>query len=207
MAGNVFLGIIPAQKAFVKDVTAGNEPDAELAAFAKLRSTHNNYFTLPVLFCMISIHYPFLYGHQYNWIILMYVMGVMAYARHFFNLRHSGDVNPWILIRAVIAFLLLAAYLGYERLSAVSTAQSISDGKVLAIIQKHCTVCHSVNPTFTGIIAPPGGVLMDSIDEVMASSTRMQVAVSTNYMPLGNVTKMSAQERAELLGWLKGKGS
>ena len=207
MAGNVFLGIIPAQKAFVKAVAAGDEPDADLAAFAKLRSTHNNYFTLPVLFCMISNHYPFLYGHQYNWIILVYLMGVMAYARHFFNLRHRGNVNPWILVRAVIATLLLAAYLGFERLSVSPMPQSISDDRALAIIQKHCSVCHSSSPTFAGFSAPPGGVLMDSIDEVLASSMRMQVAVSSNYMPLGNVTKMSVQERAQLLGWFEGRGN
>ena len=196
----------PDQTAFVKAVEAGNEPDAALAAFAKLRSTHNNYFTLPVLFCMISNHYPFLYGHQYNWIILMYVMGVMAYARHFFNLRHGGDVNPWILVRAVIAFLLLAAYLGYDRYAASSIERSISDDRALGIIQEHCTVCHSSTPTFAGFNAPPGGVLMDSIGEVIAGSARMQVAVSSNYMPFGNVTKMSVQERTQLLCWRAGQG-
>ena len=152
MAGNVFLGIIPSQKKFVAAIQAGEEPDATAAAFAKQRSTHNNYFTLPVLFCMISNHYPFLYGHQYNWIILMYVMAVTAYARHFFNLRHRGDVNPWILVRAVAAFLVLAVYLGVERLSASSSAQAVSDEKVLAIVQKHCKVCHSVTPEMLGLL-------------------------------------------------------
>ena len=203
MAGNVFLGIIPAQKSFVTAVEAGNEPDADLAAFAKLRSTHNNYFTLPVLFCMISNHYPFLYGHEYNWIILIYVMGVMAYARHFFNLRHRGEVNPWILVRAVFAFLILAGLLGYERASAsLSTADAVSDEQITVIVQKNCTVCHSVNPTFPGFAAPPAGVLTDNLAEVMASAARIQVAISSNYMPLGNVTNMSSDDRAALMGWL-----
>ena len=207
MAGNVFLGIIPAQKSFVKAVEAGFEPDAELAAFAKLRSTHNNYFTLPVLFCMISNHYPFLYGHQYNWVILVYVMGVMAYARHFFNLRHQGIVNFWILARAIAAFLLLATYLGYERFSRAPVEQGVSTVKVKAVIEKHCSVCHSANPTYPGFAASPAGIVMDTMDEVIASATRMKVAVETSYMPLGNVTNMSAEERRDLLGWLDSQTS
>ncbi|MFP6806349.1 MAG: urate hydroxylase PuuD [Pseudomonadales bacterium] len=203
MAGNVFLGIIPAQKAFVKAIEAGNEPNADLAAFAKLRSTHNNYFTLPVLFCMISNHYPFLYGHEYNWVILIYVMGVMAYARHFFNLRHRGIVSPWIIVRAVIAFLVLAVVLGYERV-ADTGAQTVNfdDNEMMTVVQKNCTVCHSQSPTFPGFLAPPGGVIMDSKDDVMGSAARMTTAVRSNYMPLGNVTNMSKEERADLLAWL-----
>lgn len=202
MAGNVFLGIIPAQKAFVKAIEAGNEPNADLAAFAKLRSTHNNYFTLPVLFCMISNHYPFLYGHEYNWVILIYVMGIMAYARHFFNLRHRGIVSPWIIVRAVIAFLVLAVVLGYERV-ADTGAQTVNfdDNEMMAVVQKNCTVCHSQSPTFPGFLAPPGGVIMDSKDDVMGSAARMTTAVRSNYMPLGNVTNMSKEERADLLAW------
>jgi uncharacterized membrane protein len=203
MAGNVFLGIIPAQKSFVKAVEAGNEPDADLAAFAKLRSTHNNYFTLPVLFCMISNHYPFLYGHEYNWIILVYVMGVMAYARHFFNLKHQGIINFWILVRAIIAFLFLASYLGYERLSRAPLDQVVSDGEVKAVVEMHCSVCHSINPTFPGFTASPAGIVMDNMDEITASASRMKVAIETNYMPLGNVTNMSDGERVILLSWLE----
>lgn len=207
MAGNVFLGIIPAQKSFVAAVEAGNEPDADLAEFAKLRSTHNNYFTLPVLFCMISNHYPFLYGHEYNWIILIYVMGVMAYARHFFNLRHRGEVNPWILVRAVLAFLVLAGFLGFERVAQSSdTANILSDQEIAVIVQNNCTVCHSVTPTYPGFAAPPAGVVMDSLGEVTASAARIRVAISSNYMPLGNVTNMSPDDRAALMGWLAEAG-
>jgi uncharacterized membrane protein len=204
MAGNVFLGIIPAQKSFVKAVEAGKEPDADLAAFAKLRSTHNNYFTLPVLFCMISNHYPFLYGHQYNWIILVYVMGVMAYARHFFNLRHRGIVNVWILVRAIFAFLVLASYLGYERLSRAPLNQAVSMVEAKTVLTEHCTVCHSSNPTFPGFAAAPAGIVMDTMEEVSGSISRIKVAIETNYMPLGNVTGISTEERLVLLGWLDG---
>ncbi len=205
MAGNVFLGIIPAQRAFVKAVEAGNEPDASLAGFAKLRSTHNNYFTLPVLFCMISNHYPFLYGHQYNWIVLVYMMSVMAYARHFFNLRHRGEVKPAILIQAFVAFLILAVYLGYERYEQVdreSSAHELTDQRALEIVHQHCTVCHAENPTFSGFAAAPGGVLLNSLADINTSAARMRVAIVSNYMPLGNVTGMTTSERSDLLGFL-----
>jgi len=214
MAGNVFLGIIPAQKSFVAAVEKGDEPNADLAAFAKLRSTHNNYFTLPVLFCMISNHYPFLYGHEYNWLVLAYVMAVMAYARHFFNLRHRGEVKPMILVRAFIAFLVIAVYLGYEKMPAdAATGGSIGatgsvmtkvvdDQRATYILTHHCVVCHSATPTFPGFAAPPAGVLMDDMEKVVGSAARMKVAVATNYMPLGNVTGITSEEREDLLTWL-----
>jgi len=203
MAGNVFLGIIPAQKSFVRAVEAGSEPDASLAEFAKLRSTHNNYFTLPVLFCMISNHYPFLYGHEYNWLILVYVMAVMAYARHFFNLRHRGVVNPWILVRAIGAFLILATYLGYERMAPnVATDNGLSNEEAMAIVQNNCTVCHSASPSYPGFAAAPAGIVMASLDDVTTSATRIQVALQSNYMPLGNVTNLSSDDRVALISWL-----
>ncbi len=202
MAGNVFLGIIPAQKAFVKAVEAGEEPDADLAAFAKLRSTHNNYFTLPVLFCMVSNHYPFLYGHAWNWLILVYAMSVMAYARHFFNLRHRGVVRPRILVHAVIAFLLLFALLGYERYQPAGKELTVSDSRAMQIVAEHCQGCHSQSPSMTGFTAPPAGIRMDSPDQVRASADRLRVAVETRYMPLGNLTGMTAGDRADLLAWL-----
>jgi uncharacterized membrane protein len=217
MAGNVFLGIIPAQKSFVAAVEKGNEPNADLAAFAKLRSTHNNYFTLPVLFCMISNHYPFLYGHEYNWIILAYVMAVMAYARHFFNLRHRGIVKPSILVQAFLAFLVVAIYLGYEKMPTKMQASALIEGadtgveieavvvndqRANYILAQHCVVCHSASPTYPGFSAPPAGVLMDEMENVIGSAARMKTAVATKYMPLGNVTGMTKVERDDLLSWL-----
>ena len=209
MAGNVFLGIIPAQKKFVAAVQAGEEPDPEPAAFAKLRSTHNNYFTLPVLFCMISNHYPFLYGHAFNWLILIALIAITAYARHFFNLRHRGELRYGILVRAAIAFLLLAGYLGYERYereAAMTTASKqstgLTDEAAFAIIDRHCTVCHAAVPTQPGFTAPPAGILMDDRQAVFNSANQMLTAISTDYMPLGNLTQMTSQERASLMSWL-----
>lgn len=205
MAGNVFLGIIPAQKKFVAAVQAGEEPDPAPAAFAKLRSTHNNYFTLPVLFCMISNHYPFLYGHTYNWLVLIVIIAITAYARHFFNLRHRGITNYWVLVRAFIGFLALAIWLGADRYVQQQAALSmqVADDAAFAIIDTHCTVCHAASPSHPGFAAPPAGILMEDRAAIFGSVPQMLTAVKTDYMPLGNLTGMTDAERQELVSWLE----
>jgi uncharacterized membrane protein len=207
MAGNVFLGIIPAQKKFVAAVQSGKEPDPAPAAFAKQRSTHNNYFTLPVLFCMISNHYPFLYGHAFNWAILIAVIAITAYARHFFNLRHRGEVRVGILVRAFLAFLLLAGWLGYERVSKLESISGVqvADDRAFTIIATHCQVCHSKTPTHPAFNAPPAGILMDDHAVILKAKDQMLTAVNTNYMPLANLTGMTDEERAQLVIWLEFK--
>ncbi|MBT4618791.1 MAG: hypothetical protein HOB98_20340 [Gammaproteobacteria bacterium] len=207
MAGNVFLGIIPAQKKFVAAVQAGQDPDPAPAAFAKQRSMHNNYFTLPVLFCMISNHYPFLYGHSYNWVILIAIMAITAYARHFFNQRNRGIVDYSILVKAFVAFILLSGALGIERYEQqrTSVAMDVVDGAAFALIDAHCAVCHSQTPTQPGFVVPPAGILMDDRDVILQSADQMLTAVQTDYMPLGNLTGMTDDERAELVSWLQKK--
>lgn len=207
MAGNVFLGIIPAQKKFAAAVQAGQDPDPAPAAFAKQRSMHNNYFTLPVLFCMISNHYPFLYGHSYNWVILIAIMAITAYARHFFNQRNRGIVDYSILVKAFVAFILLSGALGIERYEQqrTSVAMDVADGAAFALIDAHCAVCHSQTPTQPGFVVPPAGILMDDRDVILQSADQMLTAVQTNYMPLGNLTGMTDDERAELVSWLQKK--
>lgn len=205
MAGNVFLGIIPTQKRFVAAVQAGEEPDAEGAAFAKLRSTHNNYFTLPVLFCMISNHYPFLYGHDYNWIILLAIIGITAWARHFFNLRHRGEVRYRILVQAGIAFLILAGWLGIEKYQQQEALRAIqvADDAALALVTKHCASCHAEQPTQPGFIAPPAGVLLDNPRDILQTADQAITAINTGYMPLGNMSGMTIKDRKELVAWLE----
>ena len=177
------------------------------AAMAKQRSIHNNYFTLPVLFCMISNHYPFLYGHAYNWAVLIAIIAITAYARHFFNLRHRGVVDYSILVKAFVAFLLLSGALGYERYEQkqASGVMDVADGAAFALIDTHCAVCHSQTPTQPGFVAPPAGMLMDDRHVILQSAARMLTAVQTDYMPLGNLTGMTANERAELINWLEKK--
>lgn len=211
MAGNVFLGIIPTQKRFVTAVEQGIEPSAEEAAFAKQRSMFNNYFTLPVLFCMISNHYPFLYGHEWNWVVLASILAITAWARHFFNLRLRGIVKPLVLVQAFLGFLILAGWLGFERyeqeaaraaLAEKMAEQQTTETEVLNIVAKHCTGCHAVAPTLAGFTAAPGGIVLETLEHMRQSQEQAKVAISTNYMPLANMTGMSDEERAVLLNWL-----
>ena len=212
MAGNVFLGIIPSQKKFVAAVQAGQEPDEKSALFAKQRSTHNNYFTLPVLFCMICIHYPFLYGHPLNWLILISIICITSYARHFFNLRHRGILNYWILVRSVLAFMGLAIFITYgdsvphsedRSKPQVQEQEVISDVAALKMIKEHCSVCHAKEPTYPGFYAPPGGIVLNDRQSVLISLSKSLSATQTKYMPLGNLTKMSDKQRDDLVLWMQ----
>ena len=124
MAANVLLGIMPAQRALVNAVEKGEAPDPEPAKLAKLRSTHNNYLTLPVIFIMLSNHYPMTYGHEWNWAVLAAIGCISAYARHFFNLRHQGKVQPMILATSLAALALLAFVMTPSRSPTIETAQA-----------------------------------------------------------------------------------
>ncbi|HSG89195.1 MAG TPA: urate hydroxylase PuuD [Pseudomonadales bacterium] len=208
MAANVFLGIIPSQKRFVAAVAEGREPDGDLAALAKLRSTHNNYLTLPVLFCMISNHYPALYGHPYGWQLLIAISAVLAWTRHFFNLRNQGIVRPSIPISAAVAMVLIfvAAAFATGQSSAPARAAAtdavLDDGAAMALVARHCTVCHAAAPTQPGFVAPPGGHLFETLEQVRTRATLMSTSVASGYMPLGNLTGLEPAERTALTTWL-----
>lgn len=207
MAGNVFLGIIPSQQRFVAAVEQGLEPSAEDAAFAKQRSKFNNYFTLPVLFCMISNHYPFLYGHSWNWLVLAWIIAITAWARHFFNLRHQGIVRIGILIQAFFAFVILAVWLGYgqyeTQIKQLALAEQYTSATaVLGIVSKHCANCHAISPTQAGYAAAPAGIVLESLEQLEQHGTQVRTAVSSGYMPLANMTGLTDEERGQLLGWL-----
>ena len=211
MAGNVFWGIIPAQKAFVADVGAGREPDPERARFAKLRSTHNNYLTLPVVFAMLSNHYPFLYGGEYAWLLLVVVGALLAWIRHFFNLSHQGQSRPVILVGAGFGLVLVAtltAYLEHGQGAAGSadgdaTTSLITDDHAGSMVTTHCSGCHAREPSMAGFEAPPAGLVLESEADLRNHRSRSLTAISSGYMPLGNQTDMSDEERARLIRWLE----
>ena len=143
--------------------------------------------------------------------ILVFILGIVAYARHFFNLRHRGIVDYKILVTAFAAFLALATWLGFESFSpsarggAEETSQvsAVDDAVAFDIIDRHCRVRHSVSPTHPGFVAPPAGVLMDDPDVYRNSASQMLVAIRTGYMPLGNVTGMNQAEKDQVIGWLE----
>jgi uncharacterized membrane protein len=202
MAGNVFLGIMPAQRALVEAVQRGESPDPKYGAFAKLRSTHNNYFTLPLIFIMISNHYPMTYGHEQGWLVLVAIGVISAYARHFFNLKNQGINKPSILVISALMLAVLAAAMVPAKIEVKKGEAVLTDTQAMVIVSQRCTSCHAVSPTNAGFASAPGGIVLESAEQALAMKDKMIPALQTGYMPLGNLTKMTDQERLQLMVWL-----
>jgi uncharacterized membrane protein len=200
MAGNVFFNIIPAHRGLVRAKEEGREPDPAPLLRAKERSVHNNYLTLPVVFAMISIHFPLAYAHERNWLILLYLMAVGAFVRLFFNLRHQGR-NVWAIpVVAGVAVLALALVLRPEDDDAAA-AQPVSFAEVAAIVEERCAGCHSMTPT--DVPSPPAGITFDTPEEIVASADAIErMAVDSEAMPPGNVTGLTEEERGLLGAWI-----
>jgi len=209
MAANVFRVIIPSQQEMVAALAHGRPPDAALGRQAALRSLHNNYFTLPVLFVMVSTHYPATYGHRLNWLILAGLAVIGMATRHWFNLRNQGRRNVWILPAAALAMLALALVTAPTSSPRAAPAKSsgadhVSFADVRVIVARRCAACHSSAPTMAGLPAAPQGVLLDTPDEIRAQADRiLVVAVQTQAMPLGNLTGMTPEERDLLGRWIR----
>ena len=221
MTANVAMIIIPNQKIVVGDLKAGRVPDAKYGKIAKQRSLHNNYLTLPVIFFMLSSHYPLAFATQWNWIIasLIFLVGVVI--RHYFNTRHARKGNPhWTWGVAVILFLIIAWLSTAPRLagSAGEEVASRAAESFLAAehfeaasltVQTRCAMCHTAEPAWPGIFGPPRDVILDN-DVAIANHAR-DIAVQAGYahaMPPGNVTEMTAEERALIVEWYReGAGS
>jgi uncharacterized membrane protein len=207
MAGNVFLGIIPAQETLVAAIAAGTEPDPRPAALAKVRSTHNNYFTLPVLFCMLANHAPFFHSHAMAWLLLPCFAVAAAVARHYFNQRNLGNNQPlWLVAAAVMACLLVFASRPADVPAAASQGTAAKE-EVAAILTTHCAACHAATPTFAGYASAPAGLVFDTPEALHATTNgmtpeRVSNAIRSGYMPLGNMHAMTDKERAVLLAWI-----
>jgi len=200
MVGNVFFVIIPAHWELVRAKQAGREPDPAANARGKLRSVHNNYLTLPVVFTMLSNHFPFTYGHSYSWLILVVLLVIGAWVRHFFNLRHLGRTVWWIPASAAIAIAVLAILIRPQSQSSAGTP-TVSFAQVARIVDQRCAACHSQHPT--KVDAAPRGIKLDTPEEIKAQATAIeQQAVQTQAMPLGNVTGMTRAERDLLGRWI-----
>jgi len=200
MVGNVFFVIIPAHWELVRAKQAGREPDPAANARAKLRSVHNNYLTLPVVFTMLSNHFPFTYGHSYAWLILVVLLVIGAWVRHFFNLRHMGRNAWWIPASAAVAIAVLAILIRPQNESAAGTA-TVPFAQVASIVERRCAACHSDHPT--KVDAAPRGIKLDTPEEIKAEAQAIeQQAVQTKAMPLGNVTGMTQAERDVVGRWI-----
>jgi len=207
MAANVFFVIIPGQKDLVSATREGREPDPVHGIRGKQRSVHNTYFTLPVLFVMISNHYAMTYGHAYNWLVLIAISLAGALIRVFFVSRH-GDGNPR-LIAAILGLALLALLIVVLKPQSVDPTTAAASNEmrfatVREIIEARCATCHAAVPTQPGFVAAPKGVVYDTDQQIREQMERIhQQAVVTRVMPIANLTGMTDEERAVIGTWYR----
>ena len=178
------------------------EDDPALGMNASLRSLHNNYLTLPVLFIMVSNHYPMTYGHEWNWAVLSAALSAIgAGVRHWFNLRGKGHRNVWILPAAALAMVALALVTAPRQSAAIAPEgeAGIAFADVQVIMGARCQPCHSANPTHPAFPEAPLGFMVDTPEQIKAKIDLIKVqAIETQIMPLGNLTQMTPEERAFL---------
>jgi len=214
MVANVAMLIIPGQRKMVNAMLAGQQPDPAHGIRAKQRSVHNNYFTLPVLFIMISNHYAMTYNHPHAWAVLGLIMLAGVLIRHFFNLRHKGKL-AWRYPAAGVALLLaLAVALAPARPARIDPAAvgtpdpAARFAAVRTIMDQRCVSCHAQQPTQPGFAAAPGGVLLDTPELVSQHAARIyQQTVQLKAMPLANLTHMTDAERAQVGAWFEAGAS
>ena len=203
MAANVFFVIIPGQKRMVAAMRAGLKPDPADGARGKQRSVHNNYFTLPVVFIMISNHYAATYSHPHAWAVLALICAAGVLIRHFFNRKHKG-AWPWHYLAAAAVLLGVVAVWTAPHIQALPPVRGpVTLDRVRSIVGQRCVACHSQAPTFPGISQPPAGVVLQSADGIVQNAQRIyQQVVVTRIMPLGNASQMTDEERAVIAAWV-----
>ncbi|MCA8830812.1 urate hydroxylase PuuD [Hymenobacter pini] len=206
MVGNVYFIIIPAQKAMVKAATEGLPLDPELGKHAGLRSLHNNYFTLPVLFVMVSNHFPSTFGHSYPWAVLAAIALGTAGVKHWLNLREKHQATGLVLPLAA-GLLLAVAFVTAPRTEATSAAActpNVTMAQVQAVVQQRCVGCHSATPTDEVFKTAPNGAVYDTPEDIIRLKDKiMQRVVITKTMPQNNKTQMTQEERDLIRCWIE----
>jgi uncharacterized membrane protein len=211
MAGNVAMTIMPSQRVLVDAVSEGKAPDPAVAWAAKTRSIHNNYLTFPVIVLMLSNHFPGIYGHAHNWLLLLLLVAIGATVRHILNLRFT--FGAWIPALGLTMGMGFLALLWSSRPSSAGdsgggTAASdlpaqVSFADAKSIIDRRCAACHSMTPAIADFGAAPAGVSFDDPARIQALAERIRVrAIETRTMPLSNRTHMTDRERAILSRWI-----
>jgi len=202
MVANVFFIIIPSQKAMVKAARENKPLNPELGKHAGLRSLHNNYFTLPVLFAMVSNHFPSTFGNKYSWLILAIITLGSGGVKHWLNLRERGQLSVWVFPVSVI-ILLAAAFISAPG-EPGACKSNVSFTGINAIIQERCITCHSSKPTDDVYKAPPNGVVYDTPNDIVRMKDKiMQRVVVTKTMPQNNKTGMTPEERDLIRCWIE----
>ncbi|MCY4338702.1 MAG: urate hydroxylase PuuD [Gammaproteobacteria bacterium] len=228
MVANVFFVIIPGQRELVRAKQRGEEPDPLPGLRGKQRSVHNNYLTLPVLFVMLSPHYPITYAHEYNWLLLIVIFSAGALIRHFFNLKNQGRPAPVLVIIALL-LLGLAAFIAIPKSASESTPTSVSNpapesisasadapqqaattqarapvsfAEVREVITQRCNICHSATPNHPTAPVAPRGIMFDTPEQIRQWTKRIHAStVTSKTMPLANLTQITEEERELIARW------
>jgi uncharacterized membrane protein len=206
MVANVLMLIIPGQRKMVAAMAAGGKPDPIHGQRAKQRSVHNNYFTLPVLFIMISNHYAMTYRHEHAWAVLAVIMAAGVLIRHFFNLRHKGRTEWRYPIAGMALLLALAVAIAPKApVAGVAANDPVAQfARVEAIITQRCAVCHSDHPTQPGFAIAPAGIMLQNPEVIHQNAAKIyQQAVQLKAMPIANLTNMTDAERAQVGAWFE----
>ena len=206
MVGNVFFVIIPGQKDLVSAKEQGRDPDPIHGIRGKHRSVHNTFFTLPVLFIMISNHYAMTFGHKYNWLILIAITLIGALIRVFFVARHKGKASLLPVIAAAAILFGLIALMAPRQSATASAAntQTVALSTVHAIVTARCTSCHANMPTQPGFQAAPKAIVFETEEDITSQAlTIHQQTVVTRAMPIGNLTGITDEERATIDAWFQ----
>ena len=211
MTGNVWLVIMPSQKALIAATTSGKEQDPKLSLQAKQRSIHNNYLTFPLLFIMVSNHFSAATTHYLNWLVLIFVIVGGAGVRHFMNIRYRGAgkqlaLGAWLApagAMAVVAITGLMVVTHLEPTPKFGVAEPVAFSTVRTIIGERCLRCHSQHPSDDVFHAPPLGVMFDTPEEIKTMAPRIKYrAYDLHNMPFQDKTHITPQERAQLAAWV-----
>ncbi len=205
MTANVLLIIMPNQRKTIAAMLAGQTPDPALGKQAKQRSLHNNYLTLPVVFLMLSNHYPTAFGTRDAWAVVALVLIAGASIRHFFNRQHAGLPRPWWSWAVAAACMLAAIGLslrGPAPAEAAATPAAVTEAAADEIITGRCIMCHAAEPVWDGLATAPRGVRLDTPEEIRRHAAQIRLeSVLSHAMPPGNVTEITEAEREVLARW------
>jgi uncharacterized membrane protein len=210
MAANVLFVIIPGQREMVRAKQEGREPDLNAGLRGKQRSVHNTYFTLPVLFTMISNHYALTFGARRNWLVLIAISAAGLLIRVYFVARHKrhergGKTSPWAAVLGLMILAATAAALAPSSLPwlAAPDSPAAQFAAIQGIVAVRCVPCHTATPTQPGFAAAPQGLRLDTPEAIVAHAAALGAQVDTRAMPIGNLTGMTDAERTQLLDWIR----
>jgi uncharacterized membrane protein len=205
MAANVWLRILPAQAQMLEAVKKGEKPDLKKGLRAKMRSRHNNYMTFPVIFIMISNHFPHTYGDKLNWLLLIILIIASTVIKHIMNLNENFSFwgVPSLITTAIAMTIIYFVTLSPKQANEIKE-EKVLFSQVRQIMDNRCISCHSSKPTDDVFKSPPLGLMLDKDENIVGSVSKIKImAVDSKTMPLANKTKMTDEERKILGLWIK----